>query len=54
MSEVQKAEELMRTFGELAFEAACLAQDQTDEQETPGKFMFWHKVKMYIINHERK
>lgn len=53
MSEVQKAEELMNTFAELAYDAAQLAQDQIDEQENPGQFMFWHKVKMYIINHGR-
>lgn len=53
MSEVQKAEELMNTFAELAYDAAQLAQDQIDEQENPAQFLFWHRVKMYIIKHER-
>lgn len=44
----EKAEELMKTFFELAYDAAQLAQDQYDEQENPGQFLFWHRVKMYI------
>jgi hypothetical protein len=52
MSEVEKAEELMRTFGEMAYEAAQLVQDQYDEQESPVWFLFWHRVKIYIRSHE--
>jgi hypothetical protein len=51
MAEVEKAEELMKFFGDLAFEAAQLAQDQYDEQENPVQFLFWHRVKIYIHNH---
>ena len=48
MSEVEKAEELMNTFAEPAWDAAQLAQDQYDEQENPAQFLFWHRVKIYI------
>ena len=48
MAEVEKAEELMRTFGEMAYEVACLVQDQHDEQENPDQFLFWHRIKIYI------
>jgi hypothetical protein len=48
MAEVEKAEELMRTFGEMAYEAAQLVQDQHDEQENPDQFLFWHRIKIYI------
>lgn len=54
MAEVEKAEELMKFFGDLAFEAAQLAQDQHDEQENPAQFLFWHRVKIYIHNHEKR
>ena len=54
MSEVEKAEELMNTFFELAYDAAQLAQDQYDEAHDPAGFLFWHRVKIYIRNHERK
>jgi hypothetical protein len=54
MSEVERAEELMNTFGEMAYEVACLLQDQHDEQERPEQFLFWHRVKIYIHAHERK
>jgi hypothetical protein len=48
MSEVEKAEELMNRFGDLAYEAAQLAEDQYDEQENPAQFMFWFRIKIYI------
>ena len=51
MTEVEKAEELMNTFFELAYDAAQLAQDQYDEQENPVQFLFWHRVKIYINAH---
>jgi hypothetical protein len=51
MSEVEKAEELMKTFGDVAYDAAQLAQDQYDEQENPAQFLFWHRVKIYIHAH---
>lgn len=54
MSEVEKAEELMKTFGELAYEVAGLLQDQHDEQERPEQFLFWHRVKIYIYNHAKR
>ncbi len=54
MSEVEKGEELMNTFFELAYDAAQLAQDQHDEDHDPAGFLFWHRVKIYIRNHERK
>ena len=54
MAEVEKAEELMRDFAELAYSAAQLAQDQYDEQENPDQFLFWHRVKIYIYNHEKR
>lgn len=54
MSEVEKAVELMNTFGEMAYEVASLLQDQHDEQERPAQFLFWHRVKIYIHAHERR
>jgi hypothetical protein len=48
MSEVERAEELMQKYAELAYEVACLVQDQYDEQENPEQFLFWHRIKIYI------
>jgi len=54
MSEVEKAEELMKTFGEMAYEVAQLVQDQYDESHDAAGFLFWHRIKIYIHAHERK
>jgi hypothetical protein len=54
MSEIEKAEELMNTFGDVAYEVAGLLQDQHDEQDDPARFLFWHRVKIYINARKRK